>query len=364
MACELVSKGVQDVYLTGNPEVSFFKQNYKRHTNFAMREFQLNPLGSLTTNSQITLKIPNKGDLLGHIWIDLGLGTVTSSNAFSNACGISADSESSPAIFELYIGGQFVDRQDAFFMAQHWQKYLSDSSAKGDAIYGTSGAVTSGVKSWKFANWMPLHFFFCDSVYLPLIALQYHEVEVRITFSPDDSASLLSKLKFYANYIVLDTDERSAFVNTDHELLVEQVQRITANGNKFDLSLLNHPVKSLHWGIASADGFYTDNVQLYLNGTEIYGVLMPDKFFNQVQGYYNSEASSPLLRNSESSLKMLSFALKACKHQPCGTCNFSRIDSAVLSMSSVSGGTLNFLHAVNFNILRIKKGMAGLAFSN
>jgi hypothetical protein len=83
MAVELVSKGAQDVYLTGNPEVSFFRQNYKRHTNFAMREIQLNPIGNLAINSEISLKIPSKGDLLSHIWIDLGLGTVTSRNLCS-----------------------------------------------------------------------------------------------------------------------------------------------------------------------------------------------------------------------------------------------------------------------------------------
>ena len=186
MAVELVSKGAQDVYLTGNPEVSFFRQNYKRHTNFAIREVQLNPLGSLSTNSEISLKIPNKGDLLSHIWIDLGLGTVTSGNAFSNACGISADSDASPAQFELYIGGQLIDRQDAFFAVQHWQKFLGDSSVKNDAIHGTSGSGTSGVLSWKFANWLPLQFFFCNSVYLPLVALQYHEVKFNINFATLD----------------------------------------------------------------------------------------------------------------------------------------------------------------------------------
>ena len=361
MAVELVSKGAQDVYLTGNPEVSFFRQNYKRHTNFAMREVQLSPLGGLATNSEISLKIPNKGDLLSHIWIDLGLGTVTSSAANSNACGISADSEASPAQFELYIGGQLVDRQDAFFAVQHWQKFLNDSSAKNDAINGYN-AITGQV-SWKYANWIPLHFFFCDSVYLPIVALQYHEVEVRVKFSPDDSSSLLSKLKFYANYIMLDTDERAAFVNSDHDLLIEQVQRITFDSGKFNLGLLNHPVKSLFWGIASSNALVTNNVQLYLNGTETFNIPMPNKYFTQVQGYYYSEFASDELRNSDSSLKMLSFALKANKHQPCGTCNFSRIDTATLNMT-VTGGTLNFLHAINFNILRIKKGMAGLAFSN
>jgi hypothetical protein len=364
MAVELVSKGAQDVYLTGNPEVSFFRQTYKRYSNFAIREVQLTPLGSLSVNSEISLKIPNKGDLLGHIWIDLGLGTVASAGDTSNACGISADSDTGSAQFDLYIGGQLIDRQDASFAVQHWQKYLADSSAKNAAIIGTGGKGTDiGVQSWKYSNWLPLHFFFCDSVYLPLVALQYHEVEVRVKFSADDSSSLLSNLKFFANYIQLDTDERAAFVNTDHELLIEQVQRISFETNKFNLGLLNHPVKSLHWGIASADGLKTSNNQIYLNGTEIFNVPMPGRMFNQIAGYYYSEYAADALRNSNSSLHMHSFALKASKHQPCGTCNFSRIDTATFNMT-VMGGTLNYLYAVNFNVLRIKKGLAGLAFSN
>jgi hypothetical protein len=344
MAVELVSRGAQDVYLTGNPEVSFFRQTYKRHTNFAQRTVKLDTMGTLQTNAEVAVKIPSKGDLLSYVWLDLGSETV-------DTCGLNGTSETGSAVIELWIGGQLVDRQDAFFMLQHWNKYLLDSSAKGSAA-SSLGDVTA-------TNWFPLHFFFCDSVYLPLVALQYHEVEIRFKFaSSGDPAGI----KFYANYIMLDTDERAMFANSEHELLIEQVQKIGYSGNKFDLTLLNHPVKSLHFSAVSA-GTIQDGIQLYLNGTETFNVPMPIKFFNQVQGYYHSEYANSELSKQNSEIYMYSFALKANKHQPCGTCNFSRIDTGAFNVT-VSGTALAYMYAVNFNILRIKKGLAGLAFSN
>ena len=338
MAVELVSRGAQDVYLTGNPEVSFFRQNYRRYTNFAQRNIKLDFIGNLAASSEVSIKIPNKGDLLSYMWLDLGSGTAA-------ATGILCNDQSSSATFELWIGGQLIDRQDAFFMVRHWNKYLADSASK-PAAASNLGAV-DGTK------WLPLHFFFCDSVVLPLISLQYHEVEVRIKFAASGDPSAI---KFYANYIMLDTDERAAFVNMDHEILIEQMQKIGYSGNKFDLSLFNHPVKSLHW---SADSAPSD-VQMYLNGSEIFNTTMPIKFFNQVQGYYHSEFWNTELTDQDSLLYMYSFALKASKHQPCGTCNFSRIDTGTLNVT----GDLHYLYGVNFNVLRIKKGLAGLAFSN
>jgi hypothetical protein len=110
---------------------------------------------------------------------------------------------------------------------------------------------------------------------------------------------------------------------------------------------------------------------IYLNGTPLFDDDMPDKFFTHVQGYYHSEHASELLKGGSGnvggySLKMYSFAQKASKHIPTGTCNFSRLDNAEMKIKASSGGTTStiFLNAANFNVLRIKKGMAGLAFSN
>jgi len=359
---DLVAKGVQDAYLTGKPEVSFFRQKYSRHTNFAMKPVKLTPMGKVAANSEVSIKIPNKGDLLSYVWLDL-----ESTNIGGN--GINADT-SNPAVFELYIGGQLVDRQDATFMALHWQKFLCDSGAKAMSIF-TSDENDSSIKvDLLNSKFLPLHFFFCDSYPLPLVALAYHEVEIKIKFSTNDPGTI----GFYANYIMLDTNERDWFVNTDHSILIEQVQRLPAtNGTDsnptFDLSLLNHPVKSLHWSNVLADNFNTGEVMIYLNGTQLFDEHMTDIFFTHVQGYYHSEHASELLKGTSAGgqqLKMYSFAQKASTHVPTGSCNFSRLDNAEMKLTGVSPSGRNdiYLYAVNWNVLRIKQGMAGLAFSN
>jgi len=238
-----------------------------------------------------------------------------------------------------------------------------------------TGTVTNLLAS----TWVPLHFFFCDACYLPLVALQYHEVEVRVTFG--NGFNPVAQPNFYANYIVLDTDERTVIVDKEVDLLIEQVQRITAiSSSKIDLSFLNHPVKCLMWGNSAIDvpynttvPFTTQGVQIYLNGTELFSTAMPDVYFGFVQNYYHSEFGSSIMGGqtdtvanvtSGFNLKMFSFALKANKHQPCGTCNFSRLDTSSLTFTAAGAPTNLYLYAVNFNILRIKSGMAGLAFSS
>jgi hypothetical protein len=128
-------------------------------------------------------------------------------------------------------------------------------------------------------------------------------------------------------------------------------------------------------GATGATSFLTQQVQIYLNGTEIFGSAMPDVFFSAVSSYYHSDFASILQggqnqvgpQQSGGNLKMYSFALKANKHQPCGTCNFSRLDTASLTFAPTTIQDIpnNFyLYAINFNILRIKNGMAGVAFSS
>jgi hypothetical protein len=377
---ELVAKGVQDAYLTGSPEVSFFHQQYKRHTNFAQKQVQLTYTGAAVATGQISIKIPNKGDLLGYVWMDMNpFSNVTVGT--SNVATLVGNGSNQPTFFELYIGGQLIDRQDAFYMVQFWQKFLNDSSAKGYSLLGGAQTVSSPMQNLMSSQWLPLHFFFCDMCYLPLVALQYHEVEIRITFGSDYTKGASSAPNFYANYIVLDTVERAMIVDKEVDLLIEQVQKISAVSNsKFDLSFLNHPVKCLLWGnsnvgATNSTAFLTQQVQIYLNGTEIFGSEMPDVFFSAVSSYYHSEYASILQGGqnqldpqlSGGNLKMYSFALKANKHQPCGTCNFSRLDTASLNFipTTPQDTPSNFnLYAVNFNILRIKGGMGGLAFSS
>ena len=369
---DLVAQGVQDAYLTGKPEVSFFRQNYKRHTNFSYTTSPINAIGQNAKGGEVSFKIPAKGDLLSHTWLDLGTATGL------NILNLGADT-ASPTVFELHIGGQMVDRQDANFMSLKWQKYLLDTGAKGMAAITSTANDNNPRTALLASNYLPLHFFFCDEgPKLPLVALQYNEVEIKVKWS---ASSTPANYTLYSDFILLDTTERAYFVDNDHELLIEQVQRIPvtngteASGNfEFDLSLLNHPVKCLIWDEPTTKSFDTGDVMIYLNGTQLFEHALTDKYFAFVQAYYHSEFGSELMKggpgdNSGYSQKMYSFALKASKHQPTGTCNFSRLDNAKMTIRGAGDAYVPplgdvSLHAVNFNVLRIKKGQAGVAFSN
>ena len=100
---DLVSKGAQDVYITGQPQVSFFRQNYKRHTNFSMRPERVDYIGTFGASNEIVVPLRSKGDLLSYIWIEAeGIATTGCNNAMFDG------SASGPTTFQLWIGGQKV----------------------------------------------------------------------------------------------------------------------------------------------------------------------------------------------------------------------------------------------------------------
>lgn len=338
---ELVSKGAQDAFITGDPQVSFFRQNYKRHTNFSMKPVELNVVGTQAAGNEVILPIEPKGDLLTHVWCDISsIGTAGTDQ-------VQASESQAPTEFSLHIGGVEIDRQDAFFLNRLWPKFLATSASK---------HVSPEDDNETF---LPLHFFHCDNATtpLPLVAMQYHKAEIRVRHSINSAPA---GIKYYANYVMLDTDERKYFTDNQHDFLITQVQRIGATDTGSDLMYLNHPVKALLWG--SSGSCDTDNVQLRVNGSDVFGAAMPNKFFYRVSAYYNSEFAplTPGLTD-DTDTYMYSFATSANKHQPTGTCNFSRIDNAKLTWS---GDSPTYLYGVNYNILTVKSGMVGLKFSN
>ena len=354
----LVAKGAQDAFLSGKPEVSFFQSMYKRHTNFAQFPVELFPIGSAGANNTISLPITRKGDLLSYIWAE-------TSNTVTN---VFASESATPSLFRLYVGGQLIEEHDAYYANSLYTKFLTNTGAKGFAARNAGASENN--------TWLPLHFSCCDEAgcALPLVALQYHDVEVRIQFGSGVGvgAAAGDYTKYYANYIQLDTDERAAMANAPREMLITQVQRIqpetTLAAPKVDLSYFNHPVKCLLWGASNVNtGQFTfDNAKLNLNGVDTFDP-MTSKYFAYVQPYHHSSNSSEMQSNSDEAdyLYMYSFALKADKYQPCGTCNFSRLDNAEIKFSGDNlSGTLNWFYGVNYNILRIQNGMGGVAFAN
>jgi hypothetical protein len=415
---QLVAYGAQDVYLTGNPKVTFFQAVYRRHTNFAMENIEQTVNGTAADNGRVSVTIARNGDLVSDMYIELkaksGLETGTGTGS-ADACWVA---ERAVKDVELSIGGQRVDKHYQKWWRLYSELYLDESKK------ANWGKMTTAVNSQVF---LPLIFFFNRNpgLALPLIALQYHEV--RLDFDLTDQFSTHtdnSTFKVWANYIYLDTEERRRFAQKGHEYLIEQVQHtgtdtVTAAGGTKQVRLsYNHPVKELVWCLSENDAqqglwnFTTkaadaeivlesdataieasncfiptalsgapmvklgttggtqkfteeavgtvDTFKLVLNGQDRFKE-QSGKYFNQVQPF-NHHSGSPY-----AGVYSYSFALKPEEHQPTGTCNFSRIDNAQVSVKTTSGNdnatNLN-MFAVNYNVLRIQSGMGGLAFSN
>ena len=373
---QLVAYGAQDIYLTGNPQITFFKVVYRRHTNFAMESVDQTLNGSVGVGSKQTATISRNGDLVGRMYLEL---TVAATDGDMNVGHNVIDN------VEVQIGGQQIDKQYGHWM-EVWAELTEPNSAglvgdMADAgsgtrfqnLTGAGGCVGHTTQTCR----VPLQFWFNRNpgLALPLIALQYHEVKVMITYAGTDFGLTPSSPQLWADYIYLDTDERRRFAQVSHEYLIEQVQHTTGSSASIDLNF-NHPVKELVWtsAVDPADGeraAITDgNTKLVLNGHDRFAER-PREYFTQTQ-VWQHHTGTPVVsatgtttgtgKASTTEVAVYSFALKPEEHQPSGTCNFSRIDNAQLK---IAGNSANVnVYAVNYNVLRVMSGMGGLAYSN
>ena len=411
---QLVAYGAQDVYLTGNPKVTFFQAVYKRHTNFAMENIEQTVNGTAANSGRVSVTIARNGDLVGDMYLELesDVDTTVTSDATSDNNWIA---ERAINNVELSIGGQRIDKHYQKWWRLYSELYLDESKK-------ANWAKLTTAKDGK-AVYLPLIFFFNRNpgLYLPLIALQYHEVRIDIDLASDMETYLNKNVfKVWANYIYLDTEERRRFAQKGHEYLIEQVQHtgsdtVTSAATKQVRLSYNHPVKELVWCFSNTSArsslwnFTSENLvgdivlendprggaasncyvpvgqaggvplfdaessgadfteeaagplstfKLVLNGQDRFKE-QKGKYFNQLQAY-NHHTGCPY-----PGVYSYSFALKPEEHQPTGTCNFSRIDNAQVAVTmNASDATTMHMFATNYNVLRIQSGMGGLAFSN
>jgi hypothetical protein len=418
---QLVACGAQDAYLSGNPQITFWKGLFKRHTNFAMEPFRINFSGQPNWGTKQSAIIGRHADLLYSTYLEVVLpykgtdGSVFNWNNDQYRLGYNLIKYA-----ELDIGGQLIDR-----LYGEWL-FLWDSLTSTDNQWGSlrrmvssgdinpgSVALTdtvqcnavNGKPSLPNVLYIPLGFFYTRNpgAALPLIALQYHEVKINILWNDAQhiagNFTLASKTPqpvqaaIYIDYIYLDTEERRRMAQESHEYLIEQTQYnedkgISSYNNRIDLTF-NHPVKELVWVVqptyynncsqATAKSetrlkpFTYDSAAVFKQHLQINGQDRLDArfgdYFNKVQVYQHH--TGPAIY--QPGIYVYSFALKPEEHQPSGTCNFSRIDTATIAMEMSGGVTINEqtddtwdvrVYAVNYNILRIMSGMAGLAYSN
>ena len=375
---QLVAYGAQDIYLTGNPQITFFKVVYRRHTNFSMEAIEQTINGTVNSGSRVTSTISRNGDLVGRMyWY---LTTTGSTTDAANFGAFAFDN------IELEIGGQKIDKHYGEWM-EVWAELTEENSARLTTTLGNNdgtlfqqmagmgGCAVDGADA-ALTYTVPLQFWFCRNpgLALPLIALQYHEVKVITTFSSVAGTASPTTAKLWADYIYLDTDERRRFAQVSHEYLIEQVQYQAGAGDSTSHDLnFNHPVKELIWTGGNTNGVLatlagdatTHNYKLKLNGHDRFAAR-PLEYFTKVQVWSHHSGPGGLAvsvdgaGSNANTIAVYSFALKPEEHQPSGTCNFSRIDNAQMESPS---DTISF-YAVNYNVLRIMSGMGGLAYSN
>ena len=485
---QLVAYGAQDIYLTGNPQITFFKVVYRRHTNFAVESIEQTFNGQADFGKRVTATISRNGDLIQQMYLDVVLPEVTS-NATINTW-IYGVGNAFVKQAEIEIGGQLIDRQYGDWMNIWTELTVPEGKRRGyDTMVGNLAKSTDQVGNLDSTVnqnlYIPLQFWFNRNpgLALPLIALQYHEVKLNLeirkltelTELTEDTKTTVGSLecKLYVDYVYLDTDERRRFAQVSHEYLIEQVQftgteTIESRSSSKNVTLnFNHPVKELIWvhtttshigdnrlfnysgaNDGSADSF--QSALLQLNGHDRFSTR-GSQYFRKVQNYehhtrvprvgsdisgadnliyingvqsldttgtlvnllgvsaYDSNDGSPqwnqigygnatdyIVNAANVTVNSIqtntvtyqyrgefddarrqyvytySFALSPEEHQPSGTCNFSRIDNAILQLKYstyvqtalyTEAFNLN-VYAVNYNVLRIMSGMGGLAYSN
>jgi len=306
---QLVAYGAQDVFLTGTPEITFWKVSYRRHTNFAMESIEQTFSGQADFGRRVTCTISRNGDLAYRTYLQVTLPEINQDMQTKSATsdGVYARwldfiGEQLIAQVEVEIGGQRIDRQYGDWMHIWNQVTLSKEQQRGyfkmignttqltyitdPAFAEVSGpCAAAGGPTQVCAPrralpettlYVPLLFWFCRNpgLALPLIALQYHEVKINIDFRPIGEClwavkslsagptagvqsvsqayqQSLVAASLYVDYIFLDTDERRKMAQNPHEYLIEQLQftgdeSVGSSSNKIKLNF-NHPCKELIW---------------------------------------------------------------------------------------------------------------------
>ena len=393
---QLVAYGMQDVYLTGNSQITFFKNLYRRHTNFSCeaveQTFQSN---SKAFGNKLVAVISRNGDLLHRLWLEVELTKPDTTTRYVSKFGHALIKSA-----EVEIGGQRIDKIYGRF-THLWHKLSCKAEKEVGYELMTGNDGPEGVDANPQATeidrklYIPINFFFSKGsagAALPLIALQYHEVRVSIELASAaevtraaaaDATSgvvettgvgsgiteMKSTPKLYSDFFYLDTDERRRFSQMSHEYLIEQLQftgsEITSSLSTtavtpFSMRLnFNHPTKAIYW---TAEGNNDDKLNPFYNGLAAAEPSIKSKITSGEYGLISGEncpiESVQLQLNGHERFSprsgsyfqlcqpyqhhtrvpydhwvgMYSFCLSPEEHQPSGALNFSRIDNASLKL--------------------------------
>ncbi|KAL4852912.1 Major capsid protein [Chlorella vulgaris] len=385
---QLVAYGAQDIYLTGNPQITFFKVVYRRHTNFAVESIAQTFNGTPGYYpKQVSCTISRNGDLITDCFLEIVL-----TKPASNTSATWWPAEALIQEVSLDIGGQTIDKHNST-----WFRIFNELFRK-DAEKAAYERMVNFTEDEQKANgaikkrfYLPLIFFFNRNpgLALPLIALTagrksiqprasgncaeenllgsreafassqmlYHEVKINIKFQNTTimqdagiDTTIDPEVTLWVDYVYLDTDERRRFAQVSHEYLITQIQHTgdeTALVNNATQNLrlnLNHPCKYLTWVFANPNrhGHFAGNAQARTTTSEFMAPLASaklqlnghDRATTRMGSYFNyTQPFQTLKAKPQAGINLYTFSIKPDEHQPSGTCNMSRIDNATLVLA-------------------------------
>ena len=306
---------------------------------------------------------------------------------------------------ELEIGGHVVDTIYSQYMDIHAELTTDESHIKGH--YKMIGKHNVYTKYSQDVNQMTLYihipFWFTEhyGLSLPMVALQYHDVNLNLYMKPfskvwysgtsmtniPDTVPITNAF-VYGDYVFLATDERRYFAQNSHTYLITQHQISGGNPvlagqtlSKADINF-NLPVKNLTWVYQAEDVANTNDWGNYSNTLDDdQSVIKPtepistvslninghERFSVREGGYFRLvQPKCYHTRIPDDFIYTYSFSLYPEKNQPSGSLNFSWINSATMTFehpTNVLKGNIN-IYAVNYNFLQIHKGQGNLVYNN
>jgi len=432
---QLAAVGHQDAWLTEKPDITLFKGSYKRHTNFAIGNFEQSFNTAVGYDKRMEATIGRNGDLVYQMYVVLELAALTSTNANVRTNPTDPNTPYVPApgsnyspyhlsycnavghalieTVEVIIGGHKFDRHTGDFM----NIYESLSRPVGKELGAIVGqAATPGelddLRMRDQRLYVPLLFWFnrFREKVLPLIALQYHDVKLILKTRKKEEVIVLGtaidpsvtsgaagysggemvNAYLLVNYVFLDGGERKLFAQHQHEYLIDQLQfngheSKASTKTQFNIPLnFNHPVKEIIWVIQQQSAIQAKEYFNYegapdwsagastgLNNTYdplIHAGLMlngHDRFQHHAGPYYRQiTALESHTRIPNNFIYLYSFSLNPESWRPEGSCNFSRIDTAVLQLTTQAFEGEIRIYARNVNVMKVTSGMAGLRYAN
>ena len=385
----LAATGVQDQWLTGDPQFSYFLMNFKRHTKFAIDYVESQFDGDIDFGKTISCRIPNdKGDLVKNMTLKITLDDPEPDDDNWSPSVISHLIESA----ELLIGGQTIEKITGEYIYMHQQLYNTDDDIDQTVYFLNShGETITFTSDYTYFLDLPFYFYRHPNLAIPTCALTKQLVEVRIKLRPlseliigGASANVTANIKKFSldsEFVFLTDNERNFMLSRPLDYIITQVQMskfVMKAGENTKSVMLNfsHPVKQLLF-VSQSEQAVRDNhpnryntitnVKLKFNNETVFDRDRKFLVYEQALKHHTSPPEYVAGTSyKQSEFGMYSFAISPELYYPTGQVNMSRIAHKLftIQINPLNGSDDNNtrVYAINYNVLRVESGLAGLKF--